>query len=477
MRGRLLGVPAPGRLSKNEVRALCIVGFVSHMILQPFLFWQFSLIELVGFSYGSVDLRSVTTIANNIAFPLAIIALGVSYRFWGSRPALSAKSLVIIMLVCFLLGMGLAVFAPFMTFASDSVIVATFGTFIGVGCAVGIFLWQQVLFCQGTSGAIMIQVSGTAIAGVLYFAVRWLPNPLVLLSSAFVFLPVSAGLLLYLRPLYEDRPTPRFLKKSVKRLSAFLKRNAGALLSIVFMGYAWGLFYEFAAIVSGGPFLSDLFSFGRIVTGALLGAYALRFRSYPSMGLFVKVALPVCITAVVLMPLIDQAHFFFLAGVFYVVFGLSSVVLMLSCNDAARSYSMHPALVYCSVLGLFYLMQVLGYLTGPVVWPDASDILGTTERLVIALVIVYGLSVLGLLFAFSMSKRKEQVVKQEDAPFKKYAFTDREVEVVRLLLKGRDVAHIGKMLVLSENTVRFHMKNIYAKAGVHSKQELLDLFD
>lgn len=50
----------------------------------------------------------------------------------------------------------------------------------------------------------------------------------------------------------------------------------------------------------------------------------------------------------------------------------------------------------------------------------------------------------------------------------------RERDVCVLLVQGRSAARIGDELSLSENTVKTHLQNIYGKAGVHTKQELLD---
>ena len=44
-----------------------------------------------------------------------------------------------------------------------------------------------------------------------------------------------------------------------------------------------------------------------------------------------------------------------------------------------------------------------------------------------------------------------------------------------MLAKGRSKPYITEALCLSENTVRIYTKRIYAKTGVHSKQELQDL--
>lgn len=56
-----------------------------------------------------------------------------------------------------------------------------------------------------------------------------------------------------------------------------------------------------------------------------------------------------------------------------------------------------------------------------------------------------------------------------------YGLSERELEVVELLLKGNTIAAIASKLFISENTVRGRMKRIYSKLDVHSRQELVDL--
>jgi DNA-binding CsgD family transcriptional regulator len=59
----------------------------------------------------------------------------------------------------------------------------------------------------------------------------------------------------------------------------------------------------------------------------------------------------------------------------------------------------------------------------------------------------------------------------------RYSLSKREHEIMELLLKGRDVPYIAEALFLSQNTVRTHNKSLYRKLGVHSKRELIDLFE
>ena len=51
--------------------------------------------------------------------------------------------------------------------------------------------------------------------------------------------------------------------------------------------------------------------------------------------------------------------------------------------------------------------------------------------------------------------------------------TERERDVLRLLLSGKKNKDIGEELSLSESTVKFHVGNIYKKCGVNSRTELI----
>jgi DNA-binding CsgD family transcriptional regulator len=55
--------------------------------------------------------------------------------------------------------------------------------------------------------------------------------------------------------------------------------------------------------------------------------------------------------------------------------------------------------------------------------------------------------------------------------------TAREAEVLGLLARGRNVPFIEEALCISRNTVKTHIRHIYAKADLHSQQELIDLVE
>ena len=58
-----------------------------------------------------------------------------------------------------------------------------------------------------------------------------------------------------------------------------------------------------------------------------------------------------------------------------------------------------------------------------------------------------------------------------------HGLTERETEIFSMLARGRNGTFIMEHYVISRNTVKSHIKHIYAKLDVHSQQELIDLVE
>jgi len=57
-----------------------------------------------------------------------------------------------------------------------------------------------------------------------------------------------------------------------------------------------------------------------------------------------------------------------------------------------------------------------------------------------------------------------------------FGFTERETEVMELLLRGYSYIRIAETLIISISTVRTHVTSIYKKSSVNSRYELMNLF-
>ncbi len=58
-----------------------------------------------------------------------------------------------------------------------------------------------------------------------------------------------------------------------------------------------------------------------------------------------------------------------------------------------------------------------------------------------------------------------------------YGLSPRERDVLFLLAKGRTIGFIADDLGVSFNTAKSHIRHVYVKAGVHTRQELIDLIE
>ena len=160
------------------------------------------------------------------------------------------------------------------------------------------------------------------------------------------------------------------------------------------------------------------------------------------------------------------------------------MLLWLLLSDVAHHSDLHPYVVFGIGWSLYTGANYLG-----LALVRTTGIASSTTALGVAL-----LWLLGVVMVFCLETRdpdvqrifadlRRKVDPEEFASIdercgqiaREYDLTEREVDVLKLLAKGRSKAYIAEALVISENTVRTHAKRIYAKLGIHSKQDLSDL--
>jgi DNA-binding CsgD family transcriptional regulator len=103
--------------------------------------------------------------------------------------------------------------------------------------------------------------------------------------------------------------------------------------------------------------------------------------------------------------------------------------------------------------------------------PSSSSIIDLMLRITyLAIAIIY----LPTTLSTEKARRPKLSVPQVVQISKKYHLSKRETQVLELLVQGRGVPYIAKTAFISQNTVKSHIKNLYQKMNVHSRDELLD---
>jgi DNA-binding NarL/FixJ family response regulator len=71
------------------------------------------------------------------------------------------------------------------------------------------------------------------------------------------------------------------------------------------------------------------------------------------------------------------------------------------------------------------------------------------------------------------SRLKEKIRRGEAIPSDLPYFTEREIEIIRLIADCKTAKEIAEILHISKNTVDTHRKNILEKTGLHKTSELI----
>ena len=71
---------------------------------------------------------------------------------------------------------------------------------------------------------------------------------------------------------------------------------------------------------------------------------------------------------------------------------------------------------------------------------------------------------------------KREVQRRRQQQLAPFGLTERETQIVVMLLDGQTMKGIAEELFITERTVKFHSKNAYEKIGVASKKELMQAF-
>lgn len=154
-------------------------------------------------------------------------------------------------------------------------------------------------------------------------------------------------------------------------------------------------------------------------------------------------------------------------------------------GDLSRRTGMPIVRIYATGYFCFQGSQtaasVLGYGASAGAFFDGADML-----LVLSAVLAIFIASL-LLFGDGRSPVRRWLVAQEPpmeqgdavsdrcyALAETYGLSPREREVLALLARGRNAPSIARVLCISPDTAKSHIKNIYRKTTVHTQQELLD---
>ena len=345
----------------------------------------------------------------------------------------------------------------------------------GVGVGFIILLWSELYGCLNPIRIALYyalsQLVGAAIIWTFKgFAYPWLAVYTCLLPI------VSLGMLLAgLRTL----PPERRPRQVLARFSFPWK--PAAFVSVY--AFAFGL-QEASTYSVTGPHSGP----GMIVAALVVAVGILMLSRWVDFGTIYAVWIPVMMMAGLLLSLVapfgNVARSFFIS----LSYGAAEVFMMTMIGSIAYRYGANAVWLF----GIERAVRLLSVEAGLFAHGQmASRFSDTVGSIIFSAVVAVMVAVATVLF---LSEKRlntpwGSVLKEagkEDDPLARlglkvsevtasYGLTGRESEILFLLAQGKKPAQIENQLYVASSTVKTHVKHIYQKLGIHSRDEMLEL--
>ena len=422
------------------------------------------------------------------------------------------------------LGTGFVALASFSrSFELVSVVAACC---LGFGFALGAFEWMYLYLCRGARAARVSLIVSWLLGVVLFTLLALLPSWPRLAAIAVLGVVSAVMELRYLREVrdagalsgeedarsfsakptnaHDAATTDAFLR--VERLSA-ANRLVPIVAAAAAVGFAYGLSGPLQ-LSGGGVSTGDIQllinHLGTVLVASLVAALVLlvcagngRINLLP---VFLA-AFTLDTTAAIALPLVGDWYLPVCAGIFGVVSRVCGMLVLYACATIPGKklfFRTAPVLLGASGFGL-----TLGILVGNSLYAGIAD--GYVALMVITLAVMYVMFMAltitlvtrglrgsgdgagsGLVLVRPVQAEEPRYHGVEpggafelasDRMVGRYGLSEREVEVMELLAKGRGVSFVAEYLGLSQNTVKAYTKTLYKKLGVHSRDELMNLVE
>jgi len=198
------------------------------------------------------------------------------------------------------------------------------------------------------------------------------------------------------------------------------------------------------------------------------------------------VVFPILATIFLLFTIAPTSSHIILSTASSIAFVVFSMVVPMQSMSLSEKTSLSLDEVYGLLAGSLYLAEGVGSIIISIAMKTAT--LQATQFMAIIFLLLYACSLVMFFVLRKQSADHDTADPRSSNPShdvdflsiraknlaEAHGFSERQEEVLELLVHGYDVPSIAKKLFISENTVRTHLKRIYMLLDVHSKQEIID---
>lgn len=474
--------------------ALCMGGYALYMAFGYMSFESPTVLASLGeqmalaqplFLTLAITGKIVTYLAMGVAWLIA--SRKASARFISS--AHMATLTIAVALAGLLLTRLSFEYASYAPFDQAMPWLMTGGFLFGAGSALANLMWARFASTFGLRQVYLFTLLSCVLSLLVYFVITLLPAVAIFPVGIVMFVgsAILAALCLNRTEPPEEHPTRQVMNDALSSLWHPLLCTA--------------LLYFMSALMLQIPHnqeltLSEFQNTALITQGALdiaLLLPALLVRHQPNLDSIYKLALPLVATGFLLLPIIWSGAGGIANACAQLGAGIAGTILWCMAADRVHATKIPAYLLLSSVMVGVNVAQLIGTLVG-LVFSDSMGRGGLTIT-VIALAAVYLIAMMSMFLfkdrklkgtdaATGVTAEQEQARRDREAQefslrcqaiARVHGLTQREQEILEQLAHGHTVKEIADAFCVSANTVKYHVKGVYQKLGVHSRDEVAEM--
>lgn len=473
------------------------------------------------------DTLSLTYLASTLALALMLLVLAFAQKV--SRRLIMSSGLSLVAAAV----AGLATVGTYLSSglgAEANPFLIASGIASGIGTSVIVLRFGAVYAKVPARDAVMYAAASFVFAGMVYFLVIGLPGPVGMVLAA--LLPAMAVMSTLTNTDWVVSDTARTEKRPLALQKFFVRLLVAVGVFSLVVGISRGFAVPYSSI-------SSLNSDGALIVFSTICAAAVMFlvvgllrRQFDVSRLYYPITIAVA-AAILLTPMVGGTDF----GGQFVTVGYNCFVLVIWCLLAYVAYTsqLSPILVFGLGRGASALGTTVGWMGG--LEMVRNHALSGLSLQTVSVAMAFALLVVSMLVLndrligdtlrpvdgaespregaspaegagvagvsaslpvenapevaegagaegadegaveFDDERRPGRYQARCNAVAERYGLSPRERDVFDLLVRGRSIDYIAQNLVISFNTAKSHIRHIYVKVDVHSRQELLDVID
>lgn len=382
-----------------------------------------------------------------------------------------------------------------------------------IGAPLLYLLWEQYFASEDDDQCIADILVGRGLPVLLFALLGLISSSSQTMGLRAVILLVAAVTLTrcyrsmdWSAPMYAERPLDH--RRTYLNVMVLSWKSALCIGSLAFLYTVLR-----SAFTSSNSTLNGIFTYapllGMLVASlAIMALWQRRSFSFNVIQVF-RSLFPFLLCLLAAIPLFATALPQITYGIAYGIFSLLVSIGMVQCCQTCKRDGISPLFMFGFYFGIVNVMQLLGYGFSSILKTYAF--FGQPHGFVIALSAMFVTSLVFYLVRGNLDSKTtaftnaefialshvpdsdsrlvvstnprdalrnpywDRLAKQCANTAARFRLTAREAEVLELLARGNTVPAIAESLVISTGTVQTHCKRLYAKMGIHKKQELIDI--